>query len=66
MWQPELDFGPSLFGTEEEALQELRADPKAQGWTISFKKSQFYDHIIIIRNAANVLSVGGIVFLLIQ
>ena len=31
-----------------------------------FQKSQFYDHIIIIRNAANVLSVGGIVFLLIQ
>lgn len=34
MWQPELDFGPSLFGTEEDALRELRADPKTQGWTI--------------------------------
>jgi hypothetical protein len=34
MWQPDLGFGPSLFGTEEEALRELRADPKTQGWTI--------------------------------
>ena len=34
MWQPDLAFGPSLFGTEEEALRELRADPKTQGWTI--------------------------------
>ena len=34
MWQPDYDFGPSLFGTEEEALRELRADPKTQGWTV--------------------------------
>ena len=34
MWQPDLDFGPSLFSTAEEALRELRADPKTQGWTI--------------------------------
>lgn len=34
MWQPDLAFGPSLFGTEEEALRELWADPKTQGWTI--------------------------------
>lgn len=34
MWQPDLAFGPSLFGTEKEALRELRADPKTQGWTI--------------------------------
>ena len=34
MWQPDLDFGPSLFATEEEALRELQADPKTQGWTI--------------------------------
>ena len=34
MWQPDLDFGPSLFATEEEALRELRADPKTKGWTI--------------------------------
>lgn len=33
-WQPSYDFGPSLFGTEAEALRELRAQPKAQGWTI--------------------------------
>ena len=34
MWQPDLAFGPSLFGTEEEALRELRADPKTQGWSV--------------------------------
>ena len=34
MWQPNFAFGPSLFGTEEEALRELRAEPKTQGWTI--------------------------------
>jgi hypothetical protein len=34
MWQPDFAFGPSLFGTEEEALRELRAEPKTQGWTI--------------------------------
>ncbi len=34
MGQPDLGFGPSLFGTEEEALRELRADPKTKGWTI--------------------------------
>lgn len=33
-WQPSYDFGPSLFGTEAEALRELRAEPKTQGWTI--------------------------------
>ena len=32
MWQPDLGFGPSLFGTEEEALRELRADPKTRNW----------------------------------
>lgn len=37
MWQPDLDFGPSLFATEEEALRELRADPKTQGWTIDYQ-----------------------------
>ena len=34
MWQPDFAFGPSLFGTEEEALRELRVEPKTQGWTI--------------------------------
>ena len=34
MWQPDFAFGLSLFGTEEEALRELRAEPKTQGWTI--------------------------------
>ncbi|MBR3077181.1 MAG: hypothetical protein IKO68_03775 [Oscillospiraceae bacterium] len=34
MWQPSYDFGPSLFGTEAEALRELRAELKTQGWTI--------------------------------
>ena len=34
MWQPDFAFGPSLFGTEEEALRELRAELKTQGWTI--------------------------------
>lgn len=43
MWQPDLDFGPSLFATEEEALRELRADPKTQGWTIGSDDSRFYD-----------------------
>lgn len=33
-WQPSYDFGPSLFGSEAEALRELRADPKTKGWTI--------------------------------
>ena len=33
-WQPGYDFGPSLFGSEAEALRELRADPKIQGWKI--------------------------------
>ena len=37
MWQPEQAFGPSLFGTEEEALLELRADPNTQGWTMPAK-----------------------------
>ena len=32
MWQPDLGFGPSLFGTEEDALRELRADPKTRNW----------------------------------
>lgn len=35
MWQAELDFGPSLFGTEEETLRELRADPKTRNWDFS-------------------------------
>lgn len=34
MWQPDLAFGPTLFGNEEEALRELRADPKTQGWSV--------------------------------
>lgn len=43
MWQPVLNFGPSLFGTEEEALRELWADPKAKGWTIGSDECRFYD-----------------------
>lgn len=35
MWQP--SFSSSLFGTEEDALRELRADPRTRGWTISSK-----------------------------
>ncbi len=34
MWQPTLDFRPSLFGTEAEALRELRADPNVIGLDI--------------------------------
>ena len=34
MWRPDYSFGPSLFGSEAEALRELQADPKTQGWTI--------------------------------
>ena len=34
MWEPSYDFGPSLFGSEAEALRELRADPKTQGWSV--------------------------------
>ena len=34
MWQPSYDFGPSLFGTEAEALRELRADPNVIGLDI--------------------------------
>jgi hypothetical protein len=34
MWQPDYDFGPSLFSSEANALRELRADPKTKGWTI--------------------------------
>ncbi len=34
MWQPDYDFGPSLFSSEADALRELRADPKTKGWTI--------------------------------
>ena len=34
MWQPDYDCGPSLFGTEAEALRELRADPKAKDLSI--------------------------------
>ena len=33
MLQP--SFSSSLFGTEEDALRELRADPRTRGWTIS-------------------------------
>lgn len=34
MWQPSYDFGPSLFGTEAEALRELRAEPKIRSLRI--------------------------------
>ena len=34
MWQPDYDFGPSLFSSEADALRELRADPKTQGWSV--------------------------------
>ena len=33
-WQPDYDFGPSLFGTEAEALRELRAEPKVRSLQI--------------------------------
>ena len=33
-WQPSYDFGPSLFGTEAEALRELRAEPKIRSLRI--------------------------------
>lgn len=34
MWQPSYDFGPSLFGTEAEALRELRVEPKVRSLRI--------------------------------
>ena len=37
MWQPSYDFGPSLFGTEAEALRELRADPKIKDLRIQIE-----------------------------